>query len=213
MYAPSPFRSEDPDLAWQVIEDIRLGCLITHEGGLAASHLPFLVDRAADGSVRLTGHMARANPQWRALEGASVLVNFLGPNTHISPRWYTTTPRAPTWNFVAAQVRGQARLVEDAAALRAMVLRLSAEMEPPGSPWQAEALDEAYVSRLIPAIVGFEIAVSGVETQIRLSQQNTPEDRRRVHAALEAGTTRQRQVAEAMAALVASPPAANAQEK
>lgn len=200
MYAPAPFRTEDEALAWRLVEEIRLGCLITAEGGLLASHLPFLVDRAANGDVILTGHLARGNPQAARLDGSEVLVNFLGANCHISPGWYASAPRAPTWNYVAVQVEGRARLVEDAAAIRAMVLRLSAEMEPEGSPWRAERLDPAYVSRLVPGILGFTIAVSGVETQLRLSQQNGGEDRRRVREALEAGGPRQRQVAEAMEA-------------
>lgn len=200
MYAPAPFRSDDPDLAWRLVEDIRLGCLITANGEPQGSHLPFLVDRDDGGAVRLVGHMARANPQWRTLaEAGSVFVNFLGANAHVSPGWYATSPRAPTWNYVAVQVHGHARLVESPAALRAMVLRLSAVMEPADSPWRADALDPAYVAKLLPGIVGFEIAVARVETQLRLSQQNGPEDRRRVRDALAAGTPRQRQVAEAMA--------------
>lgn len=198
MYTPAPFRHEDAELAWRIVEDIRLGCLITAQGELLASHLPFLVDRAQNGPIVLTGHMARANQQWRVLQEAEVLINFLGPNTHVSPRWYATTPRAPTWNYVAVQVHGRARLIEAPEALRSMTLRLSNLMEPADSPWQAETLDPAYFSRLIPSIIGFEIVVSRVETQLRLSQQNAEEDRTRVRAALEAGTVRERQVAEAM---------------
>ncbi|WP_159992445.1 FMN-binding negative transcriptional regulator [Roseomonas sp. 18066] len=197
MYAPAPFRAEEAALAWRLVEDIRLGCLITGQDGLLASHLPFLVDQADDGGVVLTGHLARGNAQAARLDGAGVLVNFLGANTHVSPSWYGTAPRAPTWNYVAVQVQGRATLVEDAAAIRAMVLRLSREMEPAGSAWQP---DTAYVDKLVPGILGFTIAVTGVETQLRLSQQNNDDDRGRVRAALEAGSTRQRQVAEAIAA-------------
>ena len=196
MYAPAPFRSDDRALAWQVVEDVRLGCLIT-QGPLMASQLPFMVGRGGDAPDRLIGHMARANPQWRALgDSTPVLVEFLGANAHVSPAWYSTSPRAPTWNYVAVQVHGHARLVEDTAALRAMVVELSMLMEPADSPWRP---DPAYVDKLLPGIVGFEITVTGVETQLRLSQQNNLEDRRRVTAALTAGTPRQRQVADAMA--------------
>jgi transcriptional regulator len=201
MYVPAPFRPEDPSLAWDLVEEIRLGCLITAGGGLMASHLPFMVERTEP--VRLIGHMARANPQWRALDGASVLVNFLGPNAHVSPGWYATSPRAPTWNYVAVQVRGKACLIEDSEALRAMVLKLSALMEPADSSWKAERLDSTYVDRLLPGIVGFEIDVQEVETQLRLSQQNSAEDQRRVREAFANGTARQRQVAEAMSRYLA----------
>lgn len=177
------------------MEDIRFGCLITG-GSLMASHLPFMVER--DEPARLVGHLARANPQRKELDAAPVLVNFLGPNTHISPSWYTTSPRAPTWNYVAVQVRGRARVTEDREVLRRMVLDLSALMEPDGSPWEAAKLDSAYIDKLLPGIVGFIIEVDHVDVQLRLSQQNNLDDQAKVRAALETGSLRERQVAETM---------------
>lgn len=161
-----------------------------------ASHLPFMVERKA--SPILVGHLARANPQWKELEAALVLVNFIGPNTHVSPSWYATSPRAPTWNYVAVQIRGRARVTQDRDQLREMVLMLSALMEPNGSPWEAERLDETYVDKLLLGVVGFRIEVDEVDVQLRLSQQNNQDDQRRVRNALAAGTLRERQVAEAM---------------
>lgn len=195
MYIPPAFRSDDPDLAWQLVEDIRFGCLITG-GDLMASHLPFMVERGEP--PLLVGHLARANPQCKELDAAPVLVNFLGPNTHISPSWYTTSPRAPTWNYVAVQVRGRARVTQDRERLRRMVLDLSALMEPDGSPWEAAELDSAYVDKLLPGIVGFTIEVDHVDVQLRLSQQNNADDQAKVRAALDSGSLRERQVAETM---------------
>jgi transcriptional regulator len=196
LYIPPAFKSDDQTLAWQLVEDIRLGCLISAGGGLTASHLPFMVERKQP--AVLIGHLARANPQWKELDGAPVLVNFLGPNTHISPSWYASSPRAPTWNYVAVQVRGRARVTEDRDVLRRMVLDLSALMEPAGSPWEAERLDEAYVSKLLPGIVGFTIEVETVETQLRLSQQNNSADQKKVREALSSGSLREQLVADMM---------------
>lgn len=197
MYIPASFRADDRALAWQLIEDIRLGCLISGGAELQASHVPFMVARGEQ--PHLVGHMARANPQWKTLDAAPVLVNFLGPNTHVSPSWYASSPRAPTWNYVAVQVRGRAEVTEDRDALRRMVLDLSALMEPPDSPWHAATLDSGYVEKLLPGIVGFTIAVESVDIQLRLSQQNIAEDRVRVRAALASGSLRERQVADAIA--------------
>jgi transcriptional regulator len=127
-----------------------------------------------------------------------VLVNFLGPNTHISPSWYETSPRAPTWNYVAVQIRGRACVTQDREVLRRMVLDLSALMEPAGSPWDAANLDSAYVDKLLRGIVGFTIEVEHIDVQLRLSQQNNAGDLAKVRAALNAGSLRERQVAETM---------------
>jgi len=202
MYVPTPFRVPPKEAAWDLIEEIRLGCLVTGAAGLEATHVPFLVDRARGPNGTLVGHMARANSQWQGIgPGSEVLVVFTGPNTYISPSWYGVEPRAPTWNYVTVQVHGRAHLMEDATRLRELVLTLSETMERPGSPWKASELDAAYVARLLPGIVGFEIEISRLEAQLRLSQQNDPDVRKRVLAALEQGSLREQTVAEAMKGL------------
>jgi transcriptional regulator len=199
MYIPSTFKNDDRSTAWSLVEEIRLGSLITVGDTPLVSHLPFMVDRDRGLQGVLVSHMARNNPQWRDFAShPEVLVTFIGPNTYISPGWYSTSPRAPTWNFVSIHVYGRCRLVDDEESRKSMVKRLSAVMETPDSGWTIERLDPSYIDKLIPAIVGFEIDVDSVETQLRLSQQNNIEDRNRVYQALSAGGLRQKQVAELM---------------
>lgn len=196
MYVPPIFQVTELNLIWDIVEEIRLGCLVTAGKEFGASHLPFMIERGRGSHGTLIGHMARANPQWRDdIDSSAVLVTFLGPNSYISPAWYATSPRAPTWNFVTVEVHGILRLVDEAAARREMVLRLSQVMEPADSAWAADA---EYVDRLLPGIVGFEIEVTRAQAQLRLSQQNNTEDRARVHAALAHGSPRQQAVAQAM---------------
>lgn len=195
MYIPDAFKETDRDMAFSLIEEIRLGSVISSAERIEASLVAFLVDRHAGPNGRLIGHCARANAQWKALERApEILVTFLGPNTHVSPGWYGTHPRAPTWLYVSIHVRGRARLVQDAAAMRAIVVRLSKELEPPGSRWRVDDVSD-YVDRILPGIVGFTIDIDSVETQLRLAQQNVVDDRHRVLGALEAGKPMQQAVA------------------
>lgn len=99
---------------------------------LQSSHIPFLLDVLDDASETelgtLRGHMARANPQAKALmehlkalqtqDGPQVLardvmVLFNGPAHHyVTPRFYVETKPAtgkvvPTWNYSAVQVYGR----------------------------------------------------------------------------------------------------------
>jgi transcriptional regulator len=54
MYAPAPFAVTDPEEIAAMLAAGRLGALVTHgEGGLFASHLPFVHDGA-----RLTARTA-----------------------------------------------------------------------------------------------------------------------------------------------------------
>lgn len=198
MYIPDAFKETDRDVAFSLIEEIRLGSIVSAAGRIESSLVVFLLDRHIGPNGRLVGHCARANPQWKAFEESpEVLVSFLGPNTHVSPSWYGTHPRAPTWLYANIHVRGRVRLVEERAAMRAIVVRLSKEMEPAGSPWHIDTVAE-YVDRILPGIVGFTIDIESMETQLRLAQQNVMDDRHRVLGALEGGSPMQRAVAELM---------------
>ncbi|TDR95016.1 FMN-binding negative transcriptional regulator [Enterovirga rhinocerotis] len=203
MYVPTVFRNEDRDLAWSLIETIRFGSLVSSGDVPFVSHVPFCLDRDRGGRTVLIGHMARGNAHWKSLDpGSRVLVTFVGPNSYISPSWYASSPRAPTWNYVGIHLVGTIEIVHDRNALDTMVRRLSREMEAPDSGWSIDGIDPGYVDHLLPGIVGFEITVSDVDMQVRLSQQNDDNDRRQVRQALADGGLRQRQVAEIMDRIV-----------
>ncbi|OYU86849.1 MAG: transcriptional regulator [Bradyrhizobiaceae bacterium PARB1] len=198
MYIPTLFRSDDRETAFDLIEEIRLGSLVSADPEIQVSHLPFMIDRMPGAMGRLIGHCARANPQWKSFGGeGEVLVVFLGPQTYVSPDWYGTRPRAPTWLYASVHVWGRSRLVDERDATRDMVVRLSEEMEPPSSAWSTESI-APYTEKLLPGIVGFHIDITSIQTQLRLGQQNTLDDRRRVHGALSNGDMSQRLVGRLM---------------
>lgn len=197
MLIPDEFRAARLEQSWSLIEAIRLATLFTgSSNGISASHAPLMLDRNRGPHGTLVGHLARRNPQLAAIEAAdSVLAVFLGPHAYISPGWYGTQPRVPTWSYVAVHARCRATLIHDLEALRAMVLDLSSLMEPADSSWSP---DLGYVDSLVGEVVGFDLEITTIESQVRLSQQNGMDDRRRVHAALNGGNLAERQVAHLM---------------
>src|SRR5579883_2073537 len=85
MYVPQVFASHHPDVLDRLVDYNAFGILVSqHEGAPCASHLPVLY-RRAEGRVILTGHWARANPQWRDIGGQRVLFILHGPHAYISP--------------------------------------------------------------------------------------------------------------------------------
>ena len=80
-----------------------------------------------------------------------------------------------------------------------MMGRLVATHESPrAQPWRMELPDD-YMDRMIRAIVGFEIEITRLEGKLKLSQNRSDDDRRRVTAALaESGEPLDRAVAELM---------------
>jgi transcriptional regulator len=206
MLTPDEFRLARIEQSWNLMKAIRLATLFTGRADArahaspfsspTASHTPLMLDRGRGEKGTLIGHLARRNPQVEAIAAAdSVLAVFLGPNAYISPRWYGTKPRVPTWSYVAVHAECRATMVRDRERLRAMVLDLAGLMEPLDSDWTP---DSAYVDSLVGDIVGFELEILRLDSQVRLSQQNGMDDRRRVHAALSAGGFGDRQVARLM---------------
>jgi len=176
MYIPSHFRIEDRELLDQFIVENSFGLLVSTENGLpVASHLPFHYSN----NTTLLCHVAKANPQWQALEDQRVLVIFPGPHAYVSPTWYAG-PGVPTWNYQAVHVYGRARCFQDEARLEQLVRTLS-KLHESGSeaPWNGE-----FDARLLKAIVGIEITLGEVQGKYKLSQNKSEQDRREVIAQL-----------------------------
>jgi transcriptional regulator len=188
MYTPAPFAEESKEVLHGLIRDHSFGILVTGGGaGLLASHLPFLLDDAGDGLGLLRGHVARANPQWKALAtGDEALVIFRGPHAYVSPSFYVTPQAVPTWNYVAVHVYGKPRLVEERGALLQLVTQLSArhESQRPAS-WSPAKVSADFLSNKLAGIVGFEVPVERILGKKKLSQNLSREDRLGVAKALE----------------------------
>jgi transcriptional regulator len=171
MYLPQTFSTEDPQALDRLVDYSAFGTLVSQLGGAPfASHLPALY-RRADGRVTLTGHWARANPQWREIEGQRVLFIFQGPHAYISPRWYLDPEKnVPTWNYAVAHVYGQVRVIHDVTELERIVTSLAAKYEAGAqAPWRLDDTGEAGRGRL-RAIVGFELAAEQVQVKVKLGQ-------------------------------------------
>jgi len=200
MYLPTDFEETDPQRIAALIEANPFGMLITTaDGAPFVTHLPFLYEGAADSQGRLLGHVAKANPQWRHFaSGQEVLAVFQGPHAYVSPAWYAS-PGVPTWNYAVVHLRGRPRLIESAAALEALLERLTHahEMHRP-SPWKANP-QSGQGARLLEKIVGFEIEITAIQAKFKLSQNRSAEDQQRVIAALsQSGNATEQAVARLM---------------
>ena len=187
-YVPRHFRHDDRADLEAFVAAYAFGTLVSNSPeGLAVSHLPFLVKKDEDGALRLEGHMARANPHWQSLEQAGeVLAIFEGPHAYVSPTWYANHPAVPTWNYAVVHARGRARLTAP-GSMPSLVDTLAKRYEDGRpAPWRMADQPPDFVDRMMPAIVGFEIAVERLEGKFKLSQNRRPEDIAGVIAGLEA---------------------------
>jgi transcriptional regulator len=183
MYPPSYFTESRPEILLQVMRENSFATLVTAAGGVpVVSHVPVLIDDGgAAGGIKIRGHVSRANPHGVQLEGSGeVLAIFDGPHGYVSPSWYEAPRNVPTWNYVTVHAYGRARLL-DPSELGAQLSDLVERHERDAvTPWRLESLPEGYAEKLMRAIVGFEIAVERLESTLKLSQNRSSEDQRRV---------------------------------
>lgn len=188
MYVPKAFRVDDRGELTAFMRAHNFATLVTNGvTGLVASSVPLTVH--ADGeALRLTGHLAKANPQAQDLAGGDGLVLFAGPHAYISPAWYEARESVPTWNYMAVHVYGKLRALrvdESPAEMERMLADLVAQHEP-GYQAHWVSLPDKYRDGMRHGIVGFELTAERVEGKFKLSQNRSVTDQAVVAAALSA---------------------------
>ncbi len=178
MYLPSHFQEIDPIVLRDAVRGLGPGELVTvGSQGLEASVVPLLID---DGSTLLTGHLARANQQWKRADlSVPVLVIWRGPDAYISPSYYPSKREhgkvVPTWNYISVQARGTLTIHDDPTWVGQLVRSLTewheAQFE---TPWTVDDAPPEFIETQLKAIVGIEIQITSLEGKWKLSQ-NRPE--------------------------------------
>ena len=188
LYVPSSFEPGDRAAAARLVHDHPFATLVTPaDPEPLISHVPLLLQPTSEPHGTLVGHVARANPHWRAAAGVESIAVFHGPHAYVSPSWYADpAAMVPTWNYATVHAHGPLEIVDDAAeargVLEALVHRFESDRE---SPWSL-AMPEAKLASLVGAIVAFRIRIRRLDVKFKLSQNRTRDDRSRVIRALDA---------------------------
>ena len=174
MYISKLYREEDRAKILDFLKKNEFATLVTYDGAKpTASHLLFEVTEEGE-SLFLNGHMSRANPLWKSFEkNVEVLVIFQGPHTYISPTWYNHI-NVPTWNYQAVHLYGSPRVV-DGDEYYAILSRLIARYEGRTS-YRMENLPQDFVEKQMNGTVGFQVEVTRIEANYKLSQNRDDED-------------------------------------
>lgn len=183
MYQPPHHREDRLDVQHDLIESHPLGLLISSgPEGLLANPLPFLLQRKSGPLGTLQVHMARANAQWKDIDGQKVLAVFQGPQAYVSPTFYATKRETgkvvPTWNYAMVQARGVARLRTDAAWLQAQIEALTSRHEANRAPsWAVSDAPPTFIQSQLRGIIGVEIEIGAIEGKWKVSQNRPEADR------------------------------------
>ena len=130
MYRPAHFDVADADELHALLRAAGALHLITSTSdGMDASMLPMLFDPTQGEHGSLVGHLARANPQWRAGDGTPAMAIVPGADAYVSPSWYATKAETgkvvPTWNYTVVHVHGHLVVHDDPEWLGALVRSLT----------------------------------------------------------------------------------------
>jgi transcriptional regulator len=186
MYVSHFYREEDLKRVADFVREHDFATLVLSQDGLpVASHLLMDFETSPDGTWLVNGHMARANKLWRAFDSAQeVLLIFGGPNTYISPTWYNHL-NVPTWNYIAVHLYGAPRVIDGGPELQDILSRLIKRYETQ-SGYQMETLPADFREKEMRGAVGFQVKVTRVEANFKLSQNRDDEDHASVIQQLEA---------------------------
>jgi len=206
MYTPKAFEVTDLPMLHAAMKQSELATLVTiTANGLVATHLPLLLDETRGALGTLTGHVSRANVQWRETDrDAEALIIFLGLDSYVTPNWYPAKKESgrvvPTWNYAAIHAYGRITFIEDPEWLRTMVTDLTKKHEASfPAPWQVSDAPAVYIDSQLKAIVGFEFQILRLEGKQKFNQNRSVEDRLGVIQGLRAlEDERKTQVAELM---------------
>ncbi|MCP5396256.1 MAG: FMN-binding negative transcriptional regulator [Sphingomonadaceae bacterium] len=185
MHPNATFRPDDRALHEALLEEVGFGMVFaTTPEGPRVAHVPLV--STGDGAVQF--HLSRGNALTQHLAGETALVVVNGPDAYVSPRWYDNRDTAPTWNYVALELEGHVRRM-DQDGLEALLHSLGEKHEARlagGMPWTAGDVSEERWRKLLGGIVGFELEVLAWRPTFKLSQDKTPAERQRIADALEA---------------------------
>ncbi len=183
---PNPsFRLDERDLFEALIAEIGFGMIFAATpDGPRVAHVP--LHSTGDGAVQF--HLSRGNALARHLDGTTALAVVNGPDGYVSPRWYADPAQVPTWNYVALEMEGRVRRM-DQDGLHGLLEAVSTAHEArlaDGQPWTMDKMPADTLRRMMTGIIGFELEVLEWRPTFKLSQNKSAQDRARIAAGLEA---------------------------
>lgn len=152
-----------------------------------ATQIPVLVEER-EGEWYLQGHIMRNTDHHKAfIDNPKALLVFTGPSAYVSATWYSQPHMGSTYNYMSVHISGQMQFMSDEALVQFMKkLTLKFEKGNTQSPTVYDNLQDSYVSKMMPAIVGFEIKAEQIDNVFKLSQNRDEASYLNIIAQLEA---------------------------
>ncbi|SDM86615.1 FMN-binding negative transcriptional regulator [Pedobacter antarcticus] len=186
MYIPNGFQFDNDEEKVAFMKQYSFATIITTKDNFPiATQLPFLVEKNSDKLV-LSSHFALANEQAKIITENISLVIFTEPHAYISPKHYEKRESVPTWDYIAVHAYGKAKILDDETS-KLKILERMIHFYEKDYLQQWDGLTEKFRTGMMRGIVAFELEVSDLQGQKKLSQNKTVAERDRIIEQLENG--------------------------
>jgi len=169
MHPNAAFRWQDPDAMRAFAKDVGFGMLFLNTpDGPHVAHVPFVFLN----ENRIGFHMARNNAIAPYLDGAEALFVINGPDGYISPDYYGIADQVPTWNYIAIEVVGPVRKMDEAELIvQSDALSLQQELKlAPKAVWTRAKMADSIFEKMLRGIHGFEMDITTWRSTLKLGQ-------------------------------------------
>jgi transcriptional regulator len=201
MYNLPYFKEQDAETVLQFMRDHPFAFLsgVDAENKPVATQIPVFIDER-DGKLFLSGHIMRNTDHHKAFEqNPNVLAVFTGPHVYVSATWYDDPQQASTWNYMSVHAKGSLRFGDEKELIGILKrLTLHYENNNPHSSTVFDNLPADYTSRLMKAIVSFEVEITSIDNVFKLSQNRDEKSYENIIEKLKQQHGDGRQIAEIM---------------
>lgn len=184
MYIPEYQKNKNSSEIKQFLREHSFGILVTQsQGKPTATHIPLALEVDDRGKDVLTGHIAKANQQWKDFgQNQEVLCIFNGPHAYISSSWYQEE-EVPTWNYIAVHVYGKIKILSEKEVMASLHRLVDTYEAGSQNPVSLKTMSASTLKQ-VKGIVGFQIEITDIQAKYKLSQ-NREQDHPRIIAELE----------------------------
>lgn len=186
MYIPKKHQIENTTEIKEFLLQNSFGALLSLTNArIVATHVPWHLVENEAGEWLLKAHVAKANPQWKNIEqNKEVMLMFQGAHSYISSTWYSHE-NAPTWNYQAIHLYGQARIVSEEELIEMLACLMHKYEKDMPTPLRYQDLSEKLRESYLKSIVGIEVKVTEIQAQYKLSQNRNAFDYQHIIEQLE----------------------------
>lgn len=173
MYNFSYFKEKDKQRILDFMEEHPFAFLTgsTASGTQVATQIPVLFEER-NGELFVQGHLMLNTDHYKAfVENPNALIVFTGPSAYVSASWYSNPQMGSTYNYMSVHISGQMHFMSPEELVQLMrKFTLKFEKGNTESPTIYDNLSDSYLSKMMPAIVGFEVKATAIDNVFKLSQ-------------------------------------------